>query len=82
MGILAISDLLLGTKTKDSISVALIVFGAFIAGARDLSYDAYGYAIVILANLTTALYLTTIARIGNNPIRISFSCLLICGLIL
>jgi len=42
----------------------LIVFGAFIAGARDFSFDAYGYAIVFLSNITTAIYLATIARVG------------------
>ena len=42
------------------ISVALIVFGAFVAGARDLSFDARGYAIVFVANITTAVYLATI----------------------
>lgn len=81
MEILAISDFLLGAKTKDSISVVLIVFGAFIAGARDLSYDAYGYAIVLIANLTTAFYLATISRLGNDHSLLSFSRLLIYGLI-
>ncbi|KAK4401283.1 UDP-N-acetylglucosamine transporter UGNT1 [Sesamum angolense] len=47
-------------------SVALIVFGAFIAGARDLSFDTYGYLVVFLANITTAIYLATIARIGST----------------
>jgi hypothetical protein len=47
------------------ISVALIVVGAFIAGARDLSFDARGYTIVFVANITTAVYLATINRIGN-----------------
>jgi solute carrier family 35 protein len=47
------------------ISVALIVFGAFVAGARDLSFDARGYAIVFVANITTAVYLATINRIGK-----------------
>uniref|UniRef100_A0A453P342 Sugar phosphate transporter domain-containing protein n=2 Tax=Aegilops tauschii subsp. strangulata TaxID=200361 RepID=A0A453P342_AEGTS len=47
-------------------SVALIVFGAFIAGARDLSFDARGYAIVFVANITTAVYLATINRIGKH----------------
>lgn len=46
--------------------MALIVLGAFIAGARDLSFDSYGYAVVFLANVTTAIYLATIARIGNT----------------
>ncbi|KAL6528858.1 UDP-N-acetylglucosamine transporter ugnt1 [Orobanche minor] len=45
-------------------SVGLIVLGAFIAGARDLSYDSYGYTVVFLSNITTAIYLATIARIG------------------
>ncbi|XP_051119079.1 UDP-N-acetylglucosamine transporter UGNT1-like [Andrographis paniculata] len=47
-------------------SVALIVLGAFIAGARDLSFDYYSYFIVFLANITTAIYLATIARIGKS----------------
>jgi len=72
MRILAISDLFFGADTKDSISVALIVFGAFIAGARDLSYDTYGYAIVLVANITTAIYLATISRLGSLYIFISF----------
>ena len=45
--------------------MALIVFGAFVAGARDLSFDARGYAIVFVANITTAVYLATINRIGK-----------------
>lgn len=47
-------------------SVGLIVFGAFVAGARDMSYDSYGYVIVLLANLATAIYLATIARVGKS----------------
>ncbi|OUZ99868.1 UAA transporter [Macleaya cordata] len=60
--------LLSGQKYSSSIvsSVALIVLGAFIAGARDLSFDTYGYAVVLLANITTAIYLATIARIGKS----------------
>lgn len=52
-------------------SVVIIVFGAFVAGARDLSFDFYGYAVVFLSNITTAIYLATIARIGSV---FSFSC--------
>ncbi|XP_022636572.1 nucleotide-sugar uncharacterized transporter 3 isoform X5 [Vigna radiata var. radiata] len=48
------------------ISVGLIAFGAFIAGARDFSFDAYGYAIVFLSNITTAIYLAMIARVGKT----------------
>ncbi|KAH7574114.1 hypothetical protein JRO89_XS03G0253900 [Xanthoceras sorbifolium] len=53
-------------KFKGVISVGLIVLGAFIAGARDLSFDFYGYAVVFLANIATAIYLATIARIGKS----------------
>lgn len=67
-------------------SVALIVFGAFIAGSRDLSYDTYGYAIVLVANIATAIYLATIARIGKSSGLNSFGLMwcngLICGPIL
>ncbi|RXH92089.1 hypothetical protein DVH24_021112 [Malus domestica] len=47
-------------------SVGVIVLGAFVAGSRDLSFDAYGYGVVFLSNITTAVYLATIARIGNT----------------
>ncbi|KAJ6831309.1 uncharacterized protein M6B38_349375 [Iris pallida] len=67
-------------------SVSLIVFGAFIAGSRDLSYDTYGYAIVLVANITTAIYLATIARIGKSSGLNSFGLMwcngLICGPVL
>lgn len=67
-------------------SVGLIILGAFIAGARDLSFDAYGYAIVFLANITTAIYLATIARIGKSSGLNSFGLMwcngIICGPIL
>ncbi|AQK53590.1 Nucleotide/sugar transporter family protein [Zea mays] len=65
------------------ISVALIVFGAFVAGARDLSFDARGYAIVFVANITTAIYLATINRIGKSSGLNSFGLMwcngLVCG---
>ncbi|CAL8105559.1 unnamed protein product [Prunus armeniaca] len=64
-------------------SVGLIVLGAFIAGARDLSFDAYGYAVVFLSNITTAVYLATIARIGKSSGLNSFGLMwcngVICG---
>ncbi|KAL8063067.1 hypothetical protein ABFX02_01G003800 [Erythranthe guttata] len=47
-------------------SVALILVGAFVAGAGDLSFDSYGYTVVLLSNIATAVYLTTIARIGKS----------------
>jgi len=63
-------------------SVALIVFGAFVAGARDLSFDARGYAIVFVANITTAVYLATINRIGKSSGLNSFGLMWCNGIIL
>lgn len=67
-------------------SVGLIVLGAFVAGARDLSFDFFGYAVVFLANITTAIYLATIARIGKSSGLNSFGLMwcngVICGPIL
>ncbi|KAL5850279.1 hypothetical protein ACOSQ3_008329 [Xanthoceras sorbifolium] len=64
-------------------SVGLIVLGAFIAGARDLSFDFYGYAVVFLANIATAIYLATIARIGKSSGLNSFGLMwcngILCG---
>lgn len=59
--------------SNDPISVGLIVLGAFIAGSRDLSFDAYGYAVVFVANITTAIYLASIARIGSTIKLANFS---------
>lgn len=76
---------MVGQKYTSSVfgSVGLIVLGAFIAGARDLSYDSHGYAIVFLSNITTALYLATIARIGKSSGLNSFGLMwcngIICG---
>lgn len=44
--------------------MGIILLGAFIAGARDLSFDAYGYSVVFVANICTAVYLASIARVG------------------
>eukprot|EP01018_Ginkgo_biloba_P034191 Gb_27733 [translate_table: standard] len=67
-------------------SVGLILVGAFVAGARDLSFDFNGYMIVIISNLTTAIYLATIARIGKTSGLNSFGLMwcngLICGPVL
>ncbi|KAF9681244.1 hypothetical protein SADUNF_Sadunf06G0205400 [Salix dunnii] len=67
-------------------SVGLIVLGAFIAGARDLSFDFNGYAVVFAANFTTAIYLATISRIGKSSGLNSFGLMwcngIICGPIL
>ncbi|KAG6706512.1 hypothetical protein I3842_07G225300 [Carya illinoinensis] len=74
------------TLFQDVISVGLIVLGAFIAGARDFSFDGYGYAVVFLSNITTAIYLATIARIGKSSGLNSFGLMwcngVICGPVL
>ncbi|XP_011081547.1 putative UDP-sugar transporter DDB_G0278631 [Sesamum indicum] len=67
-------------------SVALIVLGAFIAGVRDLSFDSYSYLVVFVSNISTAVYLTTIARIGKSSGLSSFGLMwcngIFCGPIL
>ncbi|KAL2318074.1 hypothetical protein Fmac_031950 [Flemingia macrophylla] len=67
-------------------SVGLIVFGAFVAGARDFSFDARGYAVVFMSNIATAIYLATIARIGKTSGLNSFGLMwcngIICGPVL
>ncbi|XP_073051747.1 UDP-N-acetylglucosamine transporter UGNT1-like [Primulina eburnea] len=67
-------------------SVALIVLGAFIAGSRDLSFDFYGYLLVFVSNITTAIYLATIARIGKSGGLNSFGLMwcngILCGPVL
>ncbi|XP_060973095.1 UDP-N-acetylglucosamine transporter UGNT1 isoform X2 [Cannabis sativa] len=77
-----------GNKHSYSVigSVGIIVFGAFIAGARDLSFDAYSYAVVFVANICTAVYLASIARIGKSSGLSTFGLMwsngIICGPIL
>lgn len=79
---------LVGQRYTHSVvfSVGLIVFGAFVAGARDLSFDTYGYSVVFLANVTTAIYLATIARIGKTSGLNSFGLMwcngILCGPVL
>ncbi|KAF3453736.1 hypothetical protein FNV43_RR04177 [Rhamnella rubrinervis] len=64
-------------------SVGIIILGAFVAGARDLSFDAYGYAVVFVANICTAVYLASIARIGKSSGLSTFGLMwcngIICG---
>nr|POE81638.1 udp-sugar transporter sqv-7 [Quercus suber] len=59
---------LTGKKHSPSIvaCVGIILLGAFVAGARDLSFDAYAYAVVFIANICTAVYLASIAHIGKS----------------
>ncbi|KAG2691468.1 hypothetical protein I3843_08G011000 [Carya illinoinensis] len=85
---MVVEYILAGQKYTSSIvgSVGLIVLGAFIAGARDLSFDGYGYAVVFLSNITTAIYLATIARVGKSSGLNSFGLMwcngIICGPVL
>ncbi|KAA8525477.1 hypothetical protein F0562_007332 [Nyssa sinensis] len=80
-----VESILAGQKYTSSVvgSVALIVLGAFVAGSRDLSFDSYGYAVVFISNITTAIYLATIARIGKSSGLNSFGLMwcngIICG---
>ncbi|GLT76713.1 hypothetical protein SLA2020_483570 [Shorea laevis] len=62
-------------------SVVIIIFGAFIAGARDLSFDAYGYSIVFIANICTATYLASITRAGKSTGLNSFGLMWCNGII-
>lgn len=62
-------------------SVGIIILGAFIAGARDLSFDSYAYIVVFSANICTAVYLASIARIGKSSGLNSFGLMWCNGLI-
>lgn len=59
--------------------MGIIILGAFVAGARDLSFDVYAYAVVFMANICTAIYLALIARIGNVLNSYIFLCLRYCA---
>ncbi|XP_057799963.1 UDP-N-acetylglucosamine transporter UGNT1-like isoform X2 [Salvia miltiorrhiza] len=67
-------------------SVSLILLGAFVAGAHDMAFDPHGYLVVVLANISTAVYLTTIARIGKSSGLNSFGLMwcngILCGPVL
>ncbi|KMZ68662.1 UDP-sugar transporter-like protein [Zostera marina] len=85
---MVVEYLLSGQKYSTHVigSVVVIVFGAFVAGARDLSFDSYGYGIVLIANVATAVYLATIARTGKSSGLNSFGLMwcngLLCGPVL
>ncbi|XP_010437933.1 PREDICTED: UDP-N-acetylglucosamine/UDP-glucose/GDP-mannose transporter-like [Camelina sativa] len=85
---MVIEYMLTGQRYTRSIigSVGVIILGALFAGARDLSFDFYGYGVVFLANIATAVYLATIARTGKSSGLNSFGLMwcngIICGPIL
>jgi solute carrier family 35 protein len=47
-------------------SVLLMILGALIAGIRDLNFDLVAYAIVVVYNVCTALYLVLINQISTG----------------
>nr|KYP47310.1 UDP-N-acetylglucosamine/UDP-glucose/GDP-mannose transporter [Cajanus cajan] len=47
-------------------SVGVIIAGAFVAGARDLSFDAYAYFVVFIENMCKAVYLASVSRVGKS----------------
>ncbi|MED6145801.1 hypothetical protein PIB30_028561 [Stylosanthes scabra] len=67
-------------------SVGVIIFGAFIAGTRDLAFDAYGYTIVFIENMCKAVYLTSVSRVGKstglNVFGLMWCNVVLCGPIL
>ncbi|XP_022143101.1 nucleotide-sugar uncharacterized transporter 3-like [Momordica charantia] len=84
-----IAEYLLTGQTHSPIvvgSVGMIILGAVVAGARDLSFDTYSYAVVFIANICTAIYLAFIARIGKSSGLTTFGLMwcngLVCGPIL
>ncbi|XP_057484906.1 UDP-N-acetylglucosamine transporter UGNT1-like [Actinidia eriantha] len=80
--------LLVGQKHSLSVvcSVAIVIVGALVAGARDLSFDSYSYAVVFISNICTAIYLASVARVGKSSGLNSFGLMwcngLLCGSIL
>ncbi|PSR84526.1 UDP-N-acetylglucosamine/UDP-glucose/GDP-mannose transporter like [Actinidia chinensis var. chinensis] len=87
--------LLVGQKHSLSVvcSVAIVILGALVAGARDLSFDSYSYAVVFISNICTAIYLASVARVdivstlsgkssGLNSFGLMWCNGLLCGSIL
>ncbi|XP_059433371.1 UDP-N-acetylglucosamine transporter UGNT1-like [Corylus avellana] len=80
--------LLTGQKHSPSVinCVGIIILGAFVAGARDLSFDVHAYTVVFISNICTAIYLASIARIGRSSGLNTFGLMwcngVICGPIL
>ncbi|KAK2369460.1 UDP-N-acetylglucosamine transporter UGNT1 [Trifolium repens] len=64
-------------------SVGIIIAGALVAGARDLSFDAYAYTVVFIENMCKAVYLASISRVGKasglNIFGLLWVNVIICG---
>ncbi|TKY73201.1 UDP-N-acetylglucosamine/UDP-glucose/GDP-mannose transporter [Spatholobus suberectus] len=67
-------------------SVGIIIAGAFVAGARDLAFDADAYLVVFIENMCKAVYLASVSRVGKssglNIFGIVWCNVVICGPIL
>ncbi|KAL3362904.1 hypothetical protein AABB24_012278 [Solanum stoloniferum] len=61
--------------------VGIIILGAFVAGARDLSFDYYSYTVVLVSNITTAVYLACISSLGESSGLNSFGLMWCNGII-
>ncbi|KAK3252603.1 hypothetical protein CYMTET_38110 [Cymbomonas tetramitiformis] len=62
-------------------SVVLMVVGALVASAHDLTFDVKGYLLVLGSNVSTAVYLQTIARFGQRSMLNSFGLMWCNGLV-
>jgi solute carrier family 35 len=61
-------EFLMFKKTQDldiCFAVLLMVVGAIVAGVNDMEFTLYGYVMVCLNNMATAVYLLTIGRISK-----------------
>ncbi|XP_027338406.1 nucleotide-sugar uncharacterized transporter 3-like [Abrus precatorius] len=67
-------------------SVGVVIAGALVAGARDFSFDSYGYSVVFVENMCKAVYLASVSRIGKstglNVFGLVWCNVVICGPIL
>jgi len=54
------------TSPLKKFSVGVMVFGALIAGLRDLEFDIISYGVVLLYNCSTSMYLVLIDRTNKN----------------
>ncbi|KAK7327719.1 hypothetical protein VNO77_21807 [Canavalia gladiata] len=84
-----VMEYFLSGKTHSSFvigSVGIILAGAFVAGARDMSFDAYAYTVVFIENMCKAVYLASVSHIGKstglNIFGLVWCNVVICGPIL
>ena len=65
--VMVIEAAFLGTTYAGSVkmSVFFMIFGALLAGIKDLDSDYFGYVLVMAYNIATAVYVITIGRLGK-----------------